>query len=223
MRASSYYQPSGKSNAGEHYWRIFVRQAHELIGMGYERMTPSQWKLANEPQITGELVKKIDEALDDPASPSWCSSCSVHEEPPVNDGIKKGKCRLEPDLRIDYSECRPRLRLSYEAKRLGPNHRVSAYLGKDGLGCFVNGQYAADQPAAAMLGYVQCDSESEWEARISASMSESDKQKKLRVRGPAGLTRNPLVLSLSHTFVSQHGRGKTKEDVVIYHSLLRMH
>ena len=186
--------------------------------MGYDTLTPSEFSDAEEEDITGELTRAIDSVLDNPNAPEWVDSFSVHEEPRIHHPNRKGKRRRRLDIRIDSSEIRPRSRLRFEAKRLGPNHGVSKYLGTDGLQCFLDGRYARDDSTSGMLGYVQEGACKEWAQKIAASMTKE--KKKLYLTRTGSWRRVKITDKVPFTYRSDHNRPKTGSPIEIYHTLL---
>ncbi len=218
MRERTTHQPPGVSANGGTYAKAFVRNAHILLGMGYAKLTPGEFAHSEEEDITGELVRAIDEVLDDTAAPPWADWFSVHEEPRVHDPVRKGKRRRRLDIRIDGGPGRPRPRLRFESKRLGPNHRASAYLGRDGLGCFLDGRYARDDTAAGMLGYIQEGDAKEWGREIGEAMSSDPKKIGLLDSSPWRNER--LTKELSFSYRSGHARSNVGAPIEIFHTLL---
>ena len=77
----------------------------------------------------------------------------------AGDGSGEGKYRKRADIRLDSAETSPRARFRFECKRLGRGYPAGRYLGAKGLGCFLRGDFACQDPRAGMLGYVQSDDE----------------------------------------------------------------
>jgi len=218
LRARSYYQPEGFSECGADYARRFVPRAHELIARGYAKLTPSDFCNAEEDDITGEIVRAVDAVLDDGDAPSWACWFSIHDDPHIHDPDRKGKRRRRLDIRIDSSERHPRSRLGFEAKRLGSKHGCSAYLGAEGLGCFLTGKYAADNRAGAMLGYVQQGQPADWAKKIGQAIAKKAAQLSLLPSSPWSPHR--LTPRLRHTYRSGHDRPTLGSPIEIYHTFL---
>ena len=218
MRESSEYQSSGTFAYGEEYEKVFIRRVHQLLGMGYATLQPNEFTHAHEEDITGEIVRAVDSVLDNVNTPPWTDSFSIHEESRIHGPKRKGKRRRRLDIRIDSSEMRPRSRLRFEAKRLGPNHSVSKYLGTEGLQCFLDGRYARDDNIGGMLGYVQegnCDA---WAQRIGAVVVKS--KKKLGLVETSPWRREKLTDKIPNTYRSGHKRPGVGRQIEIYHVLL---
>ena len=218
MRDRSSYQLPGASANGTAYAETFVRRTHKLVGRGYASLRPADFARAEEEDITGELVRAVETVLDDALAPRWMRWFSIHEEPREHDPARRGKRRLRLDIRIDTSQTRPRARMRFEAKRLGPNHGTSVYLGKEGIQCFLDGRYARDDTFAGMLGYVQEGSPDEWAVKIEQAMK-SDAAK-LCLRPSGCWHREKLLAGPSSTYRSAHNRPTVGQPIKIFHTLL---
>ncbi|OHB63124.1 MAG: hypothetical protein A2Y77_07830 [Planctomycetes bacterium RBG_13_62_9] len=190
---------------------------HTLIALGYAAFTPADWARAEEEDITGELVDAIDDVLDS-GTPRWAGRYFVHEEPRERHKTRKGKGRKRLDIRLDSSEVRPRARLRFEAKRLGPNHGTSVYLGGEGLQRFLDGRYARNDPIAGMLGYVQAGNPGDWALKIGQAISKDAVKLGLRNSSPWRAER--LADRLAFTYCSGHDRPSVGNPVQIFHTLL---
>lgn len=204
MKSRAFYQPPGVSSTGTDYEEIFITQAHKLVALGYESLIPQDYVDTEEETITGALVSAIRHLCDNPSAPAWLDVFNVREELPVNTPHLTGKRRPIVDIEIEYSQYRPRPRLSFEAKRLGPKHGGPAYLGAEGLGRFLTGKYAADSRAGAMLGYVQQGQPAEWAKKIGQAIAKNATQLALRPSSP--WSPHPLAPRLRHTYRSGHDR-----------------
>jgi hypothetical protein len=111
-----------------------------------------------------------------------------------------------------------RPRFQCEAKRLHSDSSLGEYLGQDGLGRILNGDYAAQHPDAGMLGYVQSGTPEEWANKLESKLKDEDGPYDV-LRG-GGLRPMKLSRSLSHTFYSRHNRAPVKAPIDMYHTLL---
>lgn len=218
MRDRCYYQPRGVSANGVPYAKAFVRKVHKLLGQGYATLDPAGFVHAEEEDITGKLVQAVETVLDAASGPRWRRWFSVHEESPIHDDSRRGRRRLKLDIRIDSSQRRHRARMCFEAKRLGPDHGTSVYLGNEGLQCFLDGRYAREDPFAGMVGYVQAGSPDEWAARIECAMNDTAMEVFLRKTGR--WRRERLAAGLSSTYRSGHDRPNVGPPIEIFHTLL---
>jgi hypothetical protein len=140
---------------------------------------------------------------------------------PLSFPERPGKKRPRIDIEILCLRGSPRPRFHFEAKRLGPSNPVSKYLGTDGLGCFLTGQYARDGEDAGMLGYVQngtCDS---WAQKIQRAISE-DKAAHAVVVGTDWEVVQ-LAEECPRSYRTQHNRATLGRPVSVYHTLLLFH
>lgn len=188
--------------------------AHELVALGYQRMNNSRYVDWEEPAITGELIRFIREVMESDSAPAWAVYYAIGDDPPLNVAERYGKSRSRVDIEFERTGVRgPRPRLRFEAKRLGKTkeHTVSAYLGADGMGCFISGKYPLTHEEAGMLGYVQSGSEKEWSDQVENALTK---------KGPAYSTVPPPyqqqnVCSLKYTYVSHHSSLSPKSIIVI--------
>lgn len=217
MRSTSSYS-HGRSGNTDELRRVFIRRVHQLLKLGYDRMNAAQFRAAEEPDISGELVRAMEQVHDDPKSEAWVSRFSIHDDSPVHDPVRKGTRRHRVDIRLDSLEQRPRQRFFFEAKRLDDKHPVGVYLGRTGLGCFLQGDYARDEEAAGMLGYVQSKTLSYWAEKIAAAIAKRPSSFKVVKQNP--WRRHKMAACPNHTYRSRHERAKADCSIEIYHTLL---
>jgi len=153
---------------------------------------------------------------------SWMPFFSVHDDPPVNDGRRKGKQRKRVDLRIDSAHSTPRARYRFEAKRLGKGHPVTIYLGSEGLGCFLRGDYAREEDEAGMLGYVQFGDLESWGRKIGDELATTSSSYNVDPAFPFSAHKMWGTESLK-TYRSQHIRSTVGRSILILHTLLKFH
>lgn len=220
MHASS-PQSGGSSSNSSVLRSVFVQRVHQLIQLGYEQLTPANYAKRQEPAITGDLVEAIDNILSN-CQQQWMAFFSVHDDPPVNDGRRKGKQRKRVDLRIDSGQFRPRARYRFEAKRLGKRYPVTVYLGLEGLGCFLRGDYASEDDEAGMLGYAQSGDLEDWGQKISEALAKNPTTYAVTRGGGFSAHTLPSKQTLK-TYCSQHDRASLKRSILIMHILLKVH
>jgi len=214
-------RPSGSSENAQAMRRAFVKHVHQLIRSGYERLRPSDHVKEEEPAITGLLVQAIHDELSE-CSHAWMRLFNVHDDPPVNDGHRRGKKRRRVDIRIDSARSTPRSQYWLEAKRLSPGQPVRDYLGAKGLGCFLRGDYARDETEAGMLGYVQSGELDEWGQKIEQALVEG--MEKYCVQDDALFASNPTPHTESiRAYRSGHHRHNVGRNISIVHILMRFH
>jgi len=214
---ASRLQPDGFSSNSVYLRSVFVRRVHQLVLLGYDRLMPSMYEKAQEPSITGDLVEAIDQVLSERDEP-WMSMFSVHDDPPINDGRRKGKRRKRVDLRIDSGAVRPRARFRFESKRLGRRHTVKIYLGTDGLGCFLRGDYAREEDQAGMLGYVQRGTLGDWGKRIAQEFAKAPGLYEVNSETPFSI--GSMRSTASQAYHSRHRRAAVGRPILIDHILL---
>lgn len=201
--------------------QVFVARVHQLIYMGHERLRDRDLSKTAEPAITGHLVKAIESVLDDPPTEigTWCHHIDVHDDPPENVGEREGKNRRRVDIKFVSMISRPRDRFRLEAKRLASGkHNIAAFLGDDGLGCFLDGDYGPLDVYGGMLAYVQQGVCKEWAANVRRELTANDAR--------YGLTKDEQWCSCAtslraiNTFTSCHNRRCDSSSITIYHTFL---
>lgn len=184
--------------------------------MGYSRLERSALPNLDEPEISGLICESIEAVFDDAKSPDWVDGYSIHDDPPVHDRKRQGTHRRRVDLKLQSHRSRPRLRFCFEAKSLKTSSSVSEYLGKDGLGRFLDGSYSSDQTIGGMIAYVQTENCDEWCSKIVAKLdTEAHKI------GRGGMwTLATITNDLPHTYRTIHKRAKRLTNITIIHTLL---
>jgi hypothetical protein len=196
--------------------------AHELIALGYKRLDSLLYVKWEEPAITGELIRVMREVVESDEAPVWAVYYSIADDPPLNVPGKLGKSRSRVDIEFERTGVRGlRPRLRFEAKRLGrtPGHTIAAYLGADGMGCFISGKYPLTHDEAGMLGYIQSSNEKDWSDQIKSTLAE--KVNEYRVAPPP--YHKQKICTLEHTYVSHHYAAPRTDVIIIHHVLLRFH
>jgi len=173
---------------------------------------------AQEPAITGELVRTMKEAKLKADAPTWMIRMYVADDPPVNAPGRLGKQRRRVDIEFERSERGFTFHLHFEAKRLYRSDSVVEYLGKEGLGMFLAGEYARDENVGGMLGYVQSEGSAEWMARLNAALA--NEHAKYAVTGDGALEVAALLHELPQIHRSKHERLVVGRPILIFHTLL---
>jgi hypothetical protein len=140
------------------------------VWLGYQRMQPAPWAMAEEDDITGELVRHMRSVIQDEAGPPWIDHYSVTEQVRANIAGKLGKRRPIVDIEFERHKRGQRPCLRFEAKRLGRGAEISGYLGAEGMGAFLVGYYSRTHQEAGMLGYIQTSTEDAWAEKLSAEL-----------------------------------------------------
>lgn len=115
--------------------------------------------------------------------------------------------RFKPsNIVVERSGVNPRPQFHFEAKRLYRSDSLAEYVGDDGMGCFLSGKYAKDEPDAGMIGYIQSETPEVWAARLRCRLAD------------ASWTEHAFDASFSHSYRSAHLRaGRSFE---LFHVLL---
>lgn len=191
------------------------KHSHQILAGGYARMTPAKYFNWKEPDITGDLCKAMTEFMASDEAPSWQALYSVRDDPKLNVDDKLGESRPRIDIEIERVQRGKRPLFRFEAKRLGPNHLVSKYIGSEGLGAFLSGYYPLTHPEAAMLGYVQEKDIRHWHDKL---IKEFQQTQPLHLSKP-GLVADCLAPALN-TWRSVHQTRK-HPTVTVWHTLLQ--
>lgn len=210
-------QPSGNR---EVYRRSFVTNVHRLLAAGYARLDPKSLQNKEEMAITGLLVHAMRDAIEGKERLSWAARYTIHDDPPVQAGQLEGKRRPRVDIEVESTHVVPHPRFQFEAKPLYRSDSVAAYVGTDGLGCFLSGRYASGHDDAGMLGYVQRGAAGEWIERIHAKLNVDRAEFKLAANGVCWRVR-PTITGLKFSFQSTHARPGKPID--IHHTFLICH
>lgn len=211
----------GRSDNSDGYRQAFIAHVHRLVKMGYNGLDHEACGNAEEETITGYLVASIADALDKRSAPAWARWYNVHEDPPVAEAGRTGRRRRRVDIKFESAELRPRQRFSFESKRLSHRHSVSTYLGKDGLGCFLSGAYAAGDNAAGMLGYVQSGETEDWAEKIKRALTKSPR--KYAIRSSGAWRETTLDCGPAPTCRTRHDRKRGLGPIEVFHTLLLCH
>ena len=198
------------------YRDAFVTHVHILLWMGYSRLERSALPNLDEPAISGLICESIEAVFDDATSPDWVDEYDVYDDPPVHDRKRRGKFRRRVDIKLKSRRARPRLRFCFEAKLLKSGSGVSAYLGKEGLGRFLDGSYSSDQTIGGMIAYVQDGDCDEWCSKVVAKL---DKEAHQLGRG-GSWTKVTITSDLRHTYRTIHKRANRLKNIAILHTLL---
>lgn len=202
------------------YAASFRCHVHALIEMGYVRLRPVDYRQSEEPEITGELIDAMRTAMADVDVPPWVRHYTIHDDPPLSHGGRRGKHRRRVDIEFERVGLGKRPRFQFEAKRLNRKSADYDYCGDEGLGCFLAGEYAHDHSEAGMLGYVQTENEPTWAARIQVRLKGNAKTYSILPNG--GWERVKTTSRLRFTYRTRHDRTKSLGPITISHILLKL-
>ena len=210
-------RPRARSANKPDYEESFINRSHRIVSIGYARLNAPSFAEHEEEDITGELTRAMQEAVQNPSAPRWAKHFWPSEEIRLHDEKRLGKHRLRIDIQIMQHGISPRRQFRFEAKRLHDAASRRDYLGRDGLRCFLDGRYAKDDEIAGMLGYVQ-ESSIQHQARSLSDSLEADPIKYAAAKG-GEWTELPVVAELS-TFRSVHQRTRPLPPITLLHTLL---
>ena len=195
----------------------FRIKAHTLISWGYRgALSRIKHNSHEETTITGYISAAINNRLRTFDCPVWSEDFSVKENNPVEMEGREGKKRPQPDLIIE-GNMQGRPEYVFEAKRLKKNgFGVGKYLGSDGLGCFVSGKYAPRYDEAAMLGYIQSDSPTYWQAQLRDKIN-SKKAPLNLISLPRGVK---IISDFPDEWMTIHRRKFIGRSISIFHIFL---
>jgi hypothetical protein len=187
-----------------------------LLAWGYQDARSTIRATHEEEEITGFICEAIKTKLDDPATPSKFKHYDIHEEERVRHSQKTGKRRQRIDIIATCSFKLPRPEFSFEAKVLRKNDSPTGkYTGDGGMQCYIRGEYAAEYPAAAMIGYIQSDTPTRWFVELKRKFASDDGSLCIQ----AGLRKITVLKSLPDEWSSKHSReGNT--NIEIFHIFL---
>src|ERR1039458_4024024 len=164
-------RPPGTPSGRALYRLAFIRNCHRWLATGYTMLNVRSLSRVQEPAITGELVRAMKKAKLKADAPTWMIRMYVADDPPVNAPGRLGKQRRRVDIEFERSERGLTFHFHCEAKRLYRSDSVAEYLGEEGLGMFLAGEYARDENVGGMLGYVQSEGTAEWMPRLEAALA----------------------------------------------------
>jgi len=187
------------------FQEAFIFNAHQILIEGYRRLEdPASYHGSEEDEITENLVDAMMEHIGSRPD-SWIKMYQVREQAPVRTPGRTGKRCPKVDLELVAFSGVGIVRFSWEAKRLVRNNSVGIYLGTEGLGCFLSGQYARDCSFGGMLGYAQTSREAPWITIIG---------------GRIPIEPAPRAFP-SSTCISRHDRLSPLPRITIYHTILQ--
>jgi len=164
---------SGLSEAWSLYLEVIRVHAHQLLAWAHADARLSLHEELDEPSITGLLGDAMKARLDAPETPEEYDRYTIGDQEPVSPSGQMGNDRLRLDLCVIRSGVKPRLRYIYEAKRLRTgSFSIGRYVGRSGIGDFLEGRYGADSPEAVMIGLFQNKDAGYWQRELHRSFDE---------------------------------------------------
>jgi hypothetical protein len=145
------------------YRPAFVHNCLLLVVRAHRALETRSLPGAEEPEITGLLVKSARDLAEMEDADPWLEHLEIIDDPPQNDNPERlGKTRPRIDIEFVRTGRGQRPRFHLEAKRLYRSDSVGEYFGPRGLEMFLNGTYASRWSSAGMLGYIQTDTHARW-------------------------------------------------------------
>jgi hypothetical protein len=163
---------AGPSEEQQSLYRLaFVENCFVLVVRAYGALDTRSFKTAEEPHITGELVRFARTLIESDEAKPWMENMEVLDDPPQSLAGRYGKKRSRIDIEFVRAGRGLRQRFHIEAKRLYRSDSVNEYFGLSGLQMFIRGEYAGGWPSAGMLGYVQSDTCAVWLRRMASGFA----------------------------------------------------
>ena len=189
------------------YQQAFREDAHQLLFWGYadsrNRIGPDD----EEEAITAYIAEAIKLRINAPLTPEKFCRYAIHNAHFVSPAGQTGKRQLKLDLMLEHTGIKPHRHFVFEAKRLKTgSHSIGKYTGDEGLGCFVGGLYAATDPEAAMVGYMQNRDAPYWFSELERVFSEDETNGRRDLRIAERLRKNVVVPDLPNEWASTHTR-----------------
>ena len=195
--------------------------AHELLWWGYEAARPHLHQNQDEESITTDIFVGMQNKLNEPDLDLSYNRYEPHKEWHVVKGVRTGKSCKRIDVVVRFTEPRPRQKFCFEAKRLKTNgHGIGDYIGAEGMGCYLNEDYAEDDPEAAMVGYIQSDDSARWFSELQKRYKR-DNGNGLQCVSPSAVALQPIRMhsNITEEWQSEHTRP-TRGNIVLYHIFL---
>jgi hypothetical protein len=127
----------------------------------------------------------------------------------------------EVDIYIDSHSCHPDAYFVFECKRLNVTYptrfdtEAASYVGEEGMGCFISGQYPTTCECGGMIGYVMDGVVSTAIAAVNGALK--DRRAELRLNPPHQLIQAELIAD-PRVFQSAHRQNQG--TLLIYHIFL---
>jgi hypothetical protein len=153
------------------YGLAFVQNCFLLLIRVHGQLDIRSLQAAEEPHITGELVRLSRALIESGEADPWMEHMEVLDDPPQSLPGRYGKKRPRIDIEFVRTGRGVRSRFHVEAKRLYRSDSVNEYFGPSGLQMFITGNYAPGWPSAGMLGYVQSDTCATWLHRLESGFA----------------------------------------------------
>jgi len=211
--------PSYGTARSEEHKLQFRKHCHLLVDMGYKRIRSEDHSVSDEDWITQRIVEDAKAILRSPMRPKWAERYSLRDQVvlsvPGRETIRRPKIDIEIESNVPN-----RPTYHFEAKRLRTDRTdsVREYLGKGGLGSFLNELYGRTSDEAGMLGYVQSGNPLNWAQNLAAKLSNAPINPYRLIDGGTWITHR-VIASIDNTFRTQHSRPNLG-PITLFHRVL---
>lgn len=202
------------------YRRGLCEVAHELLWWGYEAARSQIHARRQEDEITNYIYEGMLDKLNEPQLDQSYNRYEPHREWHIVGTSRTGKSCQRIDIVVRFTDTRPREKFCFEAKRLKvKSHGIGDYTGPEGMGCYLNEEYAPEDPDAAMVGYLQSDDAKKWLAKLKAKYRDGGNP--LSCVTDPGVALQPVLIhdQLVNEWQSEHARP-TRGNITLYHIFL---
>lgn len=205
------------------YPKIFRRDAHTLVALGYRGVRSTINADTHEPTITIRIAVWIKQALNRlDLLPNRMLACryNVSSEQPLIEtldpaSISDGHRYL--DIVVEDSQSMPRQEILFEAKRLKqPDFSVKKYC-DEGVARFVTDIYPALRGEAVMVAFCQTGTASGWQRLLSKHFNNSKKSASLNIEKHLREVR--IINDFPNEWMSRHHRPSGKA-LLLFHVFL---
>lgn len=199
------------------YPNYFRRDAHYILGQGYQDVRSKINSETGEVKITVQIYEAIEKRFDGFGFPEKIMNrrYAIKAEDPktYKDSIK----RL--DIVVQTTEpSQIRTRYIFEAKRLKKNgFPIGLYCGDDGIMRFVEEIYASECLESAMIGFYQDSDVNYWFSELTRKFKENEQENKMQVL--EGLTQFQVISEFSNEWFSLHKRINGS-PIILFHIFL---
>lgn len=208
------------ANDWDTYQRAFRTDVHQLLAWGYADSRSHITADAEEEVITADIAEAIYHRINAPGTPEKYCRYAIHNAHFVSPTGQTGKRQLKLDLMLEQTGIKPHRHFVFEAKRLKTGaHPIGKYTGDEGLGAFTAGLYGANDPEAAMIGYIQNRDASYWFSELERVFAEDESNGKKALKITERLRKITVVRELADEWASEHQRPN-RVPIHVFHILL---
>jgi len=200
------------------YQRSFRAHVFAILEAAYGALDSKSQQDCDEDTITQRLQEGAQAFVESVNAPPWAEHFEIVDQRKDNSSGASGKNRPILDLVFTRTQRGRRPRFTFEAKRLYEKSGEREYLGREGIGAYVDGTYRRDDGEAGMLGYVQKDSPAEWADKITAVLASNPKGLDICQGGEWRSV--VLARNLPFAYQTRHARKSIGTEITMYHVLL---